>query len=73
MAWHTGKVRRCVSEVVVCRARLVLGWVTVFNGHTNPVFLPSHLGQLSTLPSSRQEMSTSQRVMTLGGWGVKAG
>jgi len=34
---------------------------------------PSHPGQLSLLPSVGLEMSTSQSVVTLCGWGVKTG
>jgi len=34
---------------------------------------PSHLGQLSLLPSAGREMSTSQSAVMLCGWGVKAG
>ena len=44
-----------INEVVVRRARLVLGWVTIFGGHTTLVYLPSHLGQLSLLPPAGRE------------------
>jgi len=33
----------------------------------------SHRGQLSLLPSAGPEMSTSQSMVMLCGWGVKAG
>jgi len=62
-AWHSGNVVGRINEVTLCRARLVLGWVTVF-GRQTPLssILPSHPGQLSLLPSVGWEMSTSQSV-----------
>ena len=44
-----------INEVAVRRVRLVLGWVTVFGGLSSLVSLPSHLGQLSLLPSVGRE------------------
>ena len=39
-AWRSGNVvgRRRINEVTLRRARLVLGWVTVFGGQTTSVF-----------------------------------
>jgi len=37
-----------------------------------PWFVTSHSGQLSLLPSVGWKMSSSQSVVTLCGWGVKA-
>jgi len=34
---------------------------------------PSHLGQLTLLPSAGREMSSSRSAVMLCGWGVKAG
>ena len=50
-----------INEVALRRARLVLGWV--IGGHTTLVSLPSHLGQLSLLPSVGRE----KRVPAQGG------
>jgi len=36
-------------------------------------FVTSHTGQLRLQPSAAWEMSTSQSVVMLCGWGVKAG
>jgi len=36
--WHIGNVVGRINEVTVRRARLVLGWVTVFGGQTISVF-----------------------------------
>jgi len=38
-----------------------------------PRFVTSRSGKLSLLPSLGRKMSTSQSVVTLCGWGVKAG
>ena len=38
-----------------------------------PWLVTSHPGQLSLLPSARRKMTTGQNVVTLCGWGVKAG
>jgi len=37
-AWHSGNVVKCINKVALCRARLVLGWVTIFGGQTTSVF-----------------------------------
>ena len=50
-AWCNGNVVGRINDVAVRRARLVLGWVTVFGGYTTLVSLPSLSGQLSLLPS----------------------
>ena len=60
-----------VNEVAVRRAQLVLGWVTVFGGHTTLVPLPSHPDQLRLLPSAGREMSTRQMAVMLRGWEAK--
>ena len=52
-----------ISEVTLRRARLVLGWVTVFGRSYH----------LSRLPSVGRERSAGQSAMMLCGWGVKAG
>jgi len=38
--WHSGSIVGCINEVTVGlpRARLVLGWVTVFSGHKPPEY-----------------------------------
>ena len=68
-----------INEVNLRRARLVLRWVTV-SGVQFPVpgnlsqYIISHPGQLSlAIPPWVGVMSTSQRVVMLCGWGVKAG
>jgi len=38
-----------------------------------PRFVTRHSGQLSLVPSAGRKMSTGQTVVTLCGWGVKAG
>jgi len=72
-AWRSGNVVGRINEVTLRRARLVLGWVTVFGGQNHLSISPSHPGQLSLLPSAGRKMSTSQRAVMLCGWGVKAG
>ena len=47
--------------------------MTVFGWRDHLGILPSYLGQLSLLPYVGQELSTSQSVLMLCGWGVKAG
>ena len=56
-ALRNGNIVSRINEIAVRRARLVglLGWVTVFGGHTTLVSLPSHLSQLSLLPSVGRE------------------
>ena len=58
-----------INEVTVGRARLVLGWVTVFDGHTTLVSLPSHLRHLSLLPSVGWENEYQPRAVTFCSWG----
>jgi len=67
-----------INEANQLGARLVLTWVSVsvFNfrcGHLSR-YVTSHSGQLSlAIPWWVGAMSTSQRAVTLCGWGVKAG
>jgi len=37
-AWRRGNVVGRINEVTLCRARIVLGWVTVFGRQTTLVF-----------------------------------
>jgi len=37
-AWRSGNVVGRVNEVTLCRARLVLGWVTIFGRQITSVF-----------------------------------
>ena len=67
VAWLCGNALVLINEVTLRLSRLVLGWMTVFGGHTTLVSLPSHLGQLSLLHSVGPEMSTSQRAAMLCG------
>ena len=43
-AWRSGNVVGRINEVTLRRARLVLGWVTVFGGQTTSVFPPTLSG-----------------------------
>ena len=70
---RSGDVVGLFNEVTVGRARLALGWVTVFIRANHVSISPCHPGQLSLLPSVGREMSTSQSAVMLCGWGVKAG
>jgi len=54
------------------RARLILGWMTVFGRQTTSVFHQATQAN-SALLSAGREMSTSQSAVMLCGWGVKAG
>ena len=61
-AWRNVNIVGRINEDAVRRARLVLRWMTVFDGHSTLVYsLPSHTRQLSFLPSAGREMSTDQR------------
>ena len=67
------------NEVILHRAWLVLGWVTM-SGVQLPVwenlsqYVTSHPGQLSlAIPPWVGATSTSQRPVMICGWGVKAG
>jgi len=56
--------RRTVGRLVG-----LLGWVTVFGGHSTSVSnQPPKTGQLSLLPSVGREMSTSRSVVMLCSW-----
>ena len=79
--WLSGSALVSINEVNLRRTRLVLGWVTV-SGVQLPVrenlsqYITSHPDQLSlAIPLWVGTMSrpTSQRVVMLCGWGVKAG
>ena len=58
--WRNGNALISIDKVTLRRARLVLGWVTVFGQAYPPRYVASHLGQLSLLPSAGREMSTGQ-------------
>jgi len=49
-----------INNVTLQRARLVLGWVTIFWQVNHLSISPSHPGQLSLLPSAGRETSISQ-------------
>jgi len=38
VAWRSGNIVGRINEVTLRRARLVLGWVTTFDGQTTSVF-----------------------------------
>jgi len=47
MIWRSGNSIRHINEVILRRARLVLGLVTTFGGSTILVFIQAHSGPLS--------------------------
>ena len=65
-AWLNGSTLASINKVTVCRAQLVLRWVTVCRQ-------VNHSGKLSLLPSAGQKMSAIQSAMTHCGRKVKAG
>jgi len=65
-AWLNGSTLASINKVTVCRAQLVLRWVTIC-GQVN------RSGQLSLLLSAGQKMSVSQSAVMPCGWEVKAG
>ena len=69
--WRSGTVIGHNNEVAVRRARLLLGWVTVFGGLATLVSLLSHPGQLSLLPSAGREIRTGKTAVMLCGWRVR--
>jgi len=71
--WRTSNVVRHFNEVTLRQVRLVLGWVTIFGWANHRSIPPIHPGQLSLPPSAGREMSTSQSVVMLCSWAVKAG
>jgi len=74
VVWHSGSALVSINEVNLRGARLVLGWVTVSEFHHLSRYVTSHPGQLSlAIYSWVGAINSSQRVMTLCGWGVKAG
>jgi len=60
-----------INEVTLRRARLVLGWGTVFGGQTSVFHQATQPTQ--PIPSAGRQISTSQRAVMLCGWGVKTG
>ena len=82
LPWRFGVVVSAlvsINEVNLCRARLVLRWVTV-SGVQSLVpenlsqYITSHSDQLSlAIPPRVSVMSTNQRAVMPCGWGVKAG
>jgi len=60
-AWLSGNAFVLINVVALRRARLVLGWVTVFCGYTILVFNQSHPGLLSlAIPPWVGTMSTGR-------------
>ena len=49
-AWRSGNVVGRINEVALRRARLVLGWVTVFGGQTTSVFHQATLANSASYP-----------------------
>jgi len=56
--WHSGSIVRRMNEVTLRRARLVLGWVTVFGRVYHLGMLPSQLGHSDLHPSGVAKLST---------------
>ena len=74
LGWRSGNVVGRISEVTLRRARLVLGWVTVFGGQTTSLFhQPTQANSASYPQREKNEYGTSQSAVTLCSWGVKAG
>jgi len=80
VVWRNGSVLVSIIEVNLGWARLVLGWMTVSRHSSIPGaghlyrYVFSYPGQLSlALLSWESAVSTSQRVVTPCGWGVKPG
>jgi len=48
--WRSGNVVGRINEVTLRRARLVLGWVTVFGGQTTSVFRQSTRANSASYP-----------------------
>ena len=59
VVWRSGIVVRHINEVTLRRARLGLGWVTIFG----PVYHPTRLTQPCIL------LGSLHRVPTVTGWG----
>jgi len=62
-----------INEVTLRRARLVLGWVTVFGRANHLGTKPATQANSAFYPTAGRRMSTGQSAMTLCGWGVKTG
>ena len=75
--WRSSNALVSIIELTLRRARLVLGWVTVSGVQLRVgenLYITSHPGQLSlAIPPWVSAMSTSQRVVMLCSWEVKAG
>ena len=79
VVWRSDSMLVSIYEVNLCRAQLVLQWVTACPdsipgaGHLSR-YVIRHPGQLSlAIPSWVGAMSTSQRAVMACNWGVKAG
>ena len=67
--WRSGNVVGRIVEVTLCRARLVLKWVTAFAA------IPSQLCNQPprpTQPPTIRGVSSGESAMTPYGWGVRA-
>ena len=49
-AWRSSNTVGRINEVTLRRARLVLGWVTVFGGQTSSVFHQANQANLASYP-----------------------
>jgi len=76
--WLIGNALVSINKVTLCRAQVVLGWVTVSRAQhllreNLSRYITSHPGQLSlTIPPWIGTMITSQRPVMLCSWRVKA-
>ena len=61
------------NEVVLRRARLVLRWVTVFDGKTISVFQQATQANSASYPQRDGKWVPAKNAVTLYGWGVKTG
>jgi len=78
VAWHSGNGVGCINEVTLCRARLVLGWVTRPGSTPGGGTLFRYVTSVTQVDSAFYppwdgKMSTSQRAVMFCYWGVKAG
>jgi len=74
-AWcsDNGVWRIKFNEVVLRRARLVLRWVTVFDGKTISVFQQATQANSASYPQRDGKWVPAKNAVTLYGWGVKTG
>jgi len=49
-SWRSGNVVGRINEVALRRARLVLGWVTIFGGQTTSVFYQATQANSASYP-----------------------